>query len=87
MSAFFVFDNQSIDTMNIIKIQQLIELIEKGETGKPKQIAIQLGVTERQLYKYLDILKSEFNAPIKYSRSKETYFFSEQGKIDLRWQD
>ena len=73
--------------MNIIKIQQLIELIEKGETGKPKQIAIQLGFTQRQLYKYLDILKSEFNVPIKYSRSKETYFFSKKGKIDLRWQD
>jgi predicted transcriptional regulator len=73
--------------MNIKKIQLLIELIDDANTGKPTELATKLGVTERMVYKYLDILKSEFNAPIKYNHSTKTYFFTEKGSIDLRWQE
>jgi predicted DNA-binding transcriptional regulator YafY len=73
--------------MNIKNIQLLIEFIEKTETGNPAELAAKLGVSERMIYKYLDILKSEFNVPIKYNHSKKTYFFSETGSIDLRWQE
>lgn len=73
--------------MNIKNIQLLIELIEQKNTGKPAEIAKKLGISERMVYKYLDILKSEFDVPIKYSRIQNTYVFSEEGKIDLRWQD
>jgi transcriptional antiterminator len=73
--------------MNIKNIQLLIELIEQRNTGNSAEIAKKLGVSERMVYKYLDILKSEFDVPIKYSRVQNTYVFSEEGKIDLRWQD
>lgn len=73
--------------MNIKNIQLLIELIEQKNTGNPAEIAKKLGVSERMVYKYLDILKSDFDVPIKYSRVQNTYFFSEEGQIDLRWQD
>lgn len=73
--------------MNIKNIQLLIEFIENTETGNPAELATKLGVSERMIYKYLDILKSEFNAPIKYNHSAKTYFFSETGSIDLRWQE
>jgi len=73
--------------MNIKNIQLLIELVKQKKTGKPKEIAKKLGVSERQVYTYLEILKTEFNAPIKYSRTDITYYFNEEGKIDLRWQE
>ena len=73
--------------MNIKNIQLLIELIDKANTGTPADLAKRLGVTERMIYKYLDILKSEFNAPIKYNHSTHSYFFTEKGTIDLKWQE
>ena len=73
--------------MNIKNIQLLIELIEQKNTGRPAEIAKKLAVSERMVFKYLDILKSEFNVPIKYSRTLHSYEFSEKGGIDLKWQE
>jgi predicted transcriptional regulator len=73
--------------MNFKNVHLLIELIEQKATGSPSEIALKIGVTERMVYKYLEVLKSEFNAPIKYSRANQTYFFTEEGSIDLRWQE
>ncbi|MBP6089740.1 MAG: helix-turn-helix domain-containing protein [Crocinitomicaceae bacterium] len=73
--------------MNFKNIQLLIELIEQKNTGNPAALAKKLAVSERMIYKYLDILKSEFNAPIKYSRKKQSYFFTEEGELNLRWRD
>ena len=73
--------------MNLKNIQLLINMIGEKSTGYPAEIGLKLGVTERMVYKYLDILKSEFKAPIKYNRAKKTYYFSEEGLINLNWQD
>jgi transcriptional antiterminator len=73
--------------MNIKNIQLLIELIEQKKTGTPAELSKKLAVSERMIYKYLDILKSEFNAPIKFNRSIQSYYFTEAGSLDLRWTD
>jgi transcriptional antiterminator len=73
--------------MNFKNIQLLIELIEQKNTGNPAALAKKLAVSERMIYKYLDILKSEFNAPINYNRSIQSYYFTEAGSLDLRWQE
>jgi hypothetical protein len=39
------------------------------------------------VYKYIAILKTEFNAPVKYDRVNKTYFFEEKGKLNLNWQE
>ena len=70
----------------IIKIQQLIEYIHEGATGSPNEIAIKLGVSERMVFKYIDIIRTEFKAPVKYNRISKTYFFETSGNLDLRWQ-
>ncbi len=70
----------------IIKIQQLIEAIHAGDTGTPKDISTKLGVSERMVYKYIEIIKVEFKAPIRYNKVAKTYFFEGIGKLDLRWQ-
>jgi transcriptional antiterminator len=73
--------------MNIKNIQLLIELIEQKNTGTPANLSKKLAVSERMIYKYLDILKSEFNAPIKFNRSTQSYYFTEAGSLDLRWKE
>jgi transcriptional antiterminator len=69
------------------KIQKLIEDIHSGNTGSPKEISQKLGVSERMVYKYIEIIKVEFKAPVKYSRLNQTYFFELEGKLDLRWKN
>ena len=73
--------------MNLKKIKILIELIDKKATGNPAEIASKLEVSERMVYSYLEVLKTEFHAPIKYSRALKTYMFAEEGKLDLNWQE
>ena len=71
--------------MNIKKVKQLIELIEQKNTGEPIEIAKKLSASERQIYNYLELLKTEFNSPIEYSRTNKTFFFTENDKINLNY--
>jgi transcriptional antiterminator len=73
--------------MNLKNMQLLIELIKQRNTGNPKKIAEILGVSERQVYTYLEILKIEFRVPIKYNKKEKTYFFTEEGELKLQWQE
>ena len=73
--------------MDLKKIKILVELIEKKATGNPAEIGLKLDVSERMVYSYLEILKTEFHVPIKYSRAMQTYIFTEEGKLDFNWQE
>ena len=73
--------------MYLENLQRLIEAIEQKSTGNACELANKLNVSERMVYNYLDVLKNEFGAPIRYSRAMKSYFFTEEGKIELRWQD
>lgn len=71
-----------------LRLKKLFHLIEIEFTGKPDQLSILLGVSQRALARYLDILR-ELGADIRYSRSMETYYFGsppliEIGKITLQ---
>jgi transcriptional antiterminator len=73
--------------MYLENLQRLIEAIEQKSTGNAREIAKKLNVSERMVYNYLDVLKNEFGAPIKYNRAIKSYFFTEEGKIELKWQE
>ena len=73
--------------MYLENLQRLIEAIEQRSTGNAREISLKLNVSERMVYNYLDVLKNEFGAPIKYNRAMKSYFFAEEGKIELQWQD
>ena len=71
--------------MNILKIKHFIHLIEKERTGSAKVAAERIGISERMVFNYVRILKTELNAPINYNRSKQTYSFNENGKLIWKW--
>ncbi len=73
--------------MKIGKLKEFIELIETGNTGSPKVIAEKFGVSDRLIYYYVSVLKKEFKAPIEYCRHRKTYYFTENGEIDLNWKE
>lgn len=62
------------------RIRQMDQLIRLKSTGNPKQFAYKLGVSERTLYDYLNIMKRE-GAQIEYSNSSESYYYEIEGKF------
>ena len=71
--------------MNILKIKHFIHLIEKERTGSAKVAAERIGISERMVFNYVRILKTELNAPINYNRNKQTYSYNENGKLIWKW--
>ena len=59
-------------------LSRLHFLIEHHATGTPVQLASKLGLSERMVYHYVNLLKSEFEAPIVYSRTLQSYIYTEQ---------
>lgn len=48
-------------------------LIEKQGTGTPKELAGRLGISERMVYHYIDLIKN--TKPIKFCRKRKSYVF------------
>jgi hypothetical protein len=67
--------------MDVIKAIERIKtanmLIKEGRTGNPKNFAACLGVSKRQLYNIFGFFKN-YGASVKYSRSRETFYYLEK---------
>ena len=64
------------------RLIRLDHLIAHKSTGKPADCANKIGISERSLYDYLKILK-DMGAPVKFSRDRRTYFYSEGGHFHI----
>jgi len=67
----------------IERIERIDRLIRMYATGSPKELAKKLDISERCLYKYLDLMKFDLNAPIKYNEYRKTYEYYEEGTLTL----
>lgn len=56
----------------------LIELIEKKQTGNPKELALKLGLKERMVFNVLDDLRLYLEKDITFSTEENSYFFSDK---------
>ena len=70
--------NKFLETYN--KLQELNRLTAEEQTGSPQELSKKLNIKERQLYKYLEILK-ELNYPAKYDRKRKTYYYTNGGGL------
>lgn len=50
-------------------------MILNKQTGKPKEFALKLGLSERMLYHYLSYMKDELKAPISYDAALGCYYY------------
>jgi predicted DNA-binding transcriptional regulator YafY len=64
------------------RLIRLDHLIQYKSTGTPADCAQKIGISERSLYDYLKILK-DMGAPVKFSRGRRTYFYSEGGHFHI----
>ena len=66
------------------RLEHLSSLIKMKATGSPVALARKLGVSERTVYEYVDILRS-LGADIKYSKTKESYYYEKDGDFDFKF--
>lgn len=62
------------------RLQQLDQLIRFKNTGNPEKLGARLGVSERTIYDYVNLMK-QFGAPVRYDRERETYYYAADGKF------
>ena len=64
----------------IQRIERLHQLLRLKATGSPKECASQLGISERQLYNIIELMK-ELGAPIIYNMRVGSYQYA----YDVEW--
>lgn len=67
-------------TDTLERLQRLDYLIRTKSTGTPSKLAERLGISERCIYKYLNLMK-DFGAPIKFSNARQSYYYDEDGSF------
>ena len=63
----------------LVRIDQLIRI---KATGTPVELADKLGISERSVYEYLNLMK-DLGAPIKFSSYRQTYYYDEEGSFNI----
>lgn len=64
--------------VDLTLLKRIHECISRGATGCPDYMAKRFDISKRFLHMILEYLKTEFDAPIAYSRLKETYYYTEE---------
>lgn len=63
----------------IERLQYLDELIRKGNTGPPRELARRLGISRSQLYNLIDYF-DDFGIHVKFSRTLNSFYYNNQDK-------
>lgn len=66
----------------INRLSQINQLINLKITGSPKELAYKLGISERQVYKYISDLK-ELGAEINFSSNCNSYIFNSEFTLKI----
>lgn len=68
------------------RLERIDRLIQTKATGTPTKLASRIGISERCVYKYLNLMK-DFGAPIKFDNGRQSYYYDEEGyfKISFRF--
>ena len=64
------------------RISRMHKMLNRQHTGTPSEFASHLGVSRTTLYEMIDELKSR-GAPISYSKSSCTFFYTEPFEINV----
>jgi hypothetical protein len=70
---YSINDTQTMKRLYRFKLMD--KLIHAESTGTPKEFAEKLSICVSYLHSQIKDLKEEYNAPIKYTRIRQTYYY------------
>lgn len=59
-------------------LQRIDYLIRIKGTGSARELADKLGISRRNVYYYLDLMKNH-GAPIRFCHSRQSFYYDEEG--------
>jgi DeoR/GlpR family transcriptional regulator of sugar metabolism len=62
----------------IERIARIEDLIQRKATGRPRELAVSLGVSERTVYRIIQDMINYKNVKIEYSYPNNSYVFRDQ---------
>ena len=69
------------------RVAQLDQLVRTKSTGTPRQVAKMLGLSRTAFFEFKRELTEDYGFPIAYCSVRQTYFYTEPGKmVDLSFQ-
>jgi hypothetical protein len=66
------------------RLKKMNRLIKSERTGTPEEFAGKLGICQSHLFNLIEELKI-MGAPIRYSRTRQTYFYTTEFEIKLQY--
>lgn len=72
--------------IDLTQIKTINDLVKTKSTGRPKELAKRLGISERSLSDIIRYMREELDTPIEYDRIRGTYFYMEDGNITIKFQ-
>lgn len=73
-----------MDSINIARIQQLDRLIRTKSTGNVKALSSKMRISERAVFYYINTIK-KLGAPVKFSRTRQSYYYEEEGHLCMQF--
>lgn len=64
------------------RVAHIDQLIRLQNTGNPRTLAKKIGVAERSIYEYLNLMKNQ-GAPIKYDNDIGSYRYEKEGLFNV----
>lgn len=68
-------------------IIRLDYLIKHNMSGNAKKLSRTLDISERQVYRYIDYMREDLNAPIEWDSSYFSYVYTKKGRIKFGFQE
>ncbi len=65
---------------SVEKVSRIDNLIRLKATGSPSELASKLGMSERMVYYYLELMR-DMGGPIKYDKIRKTYYYENKTKF------
>ncbi|MFN0033385.1 MAG: hypothetical protein ACKVOR_14580 [Flavobacteriales bacterium] len=66
-------------------VQRADQLIRLQATGRAKEFAHKLGISESTLFRLLQAMREHFRAPIYFSKDKNSYCYTESGQLKMEF--
>jgi len=70
---------------DVSKLKKLDRLIRHGTTGSPDELAKTMGVSRATIFRIMGRYKKEFDAPVYFDKSINSYCYDYSGKLVLKF--
>ena len=68
------------------RLHQMDYYIRNANTGAPNELALKIRTSERQIYRYVELLK-KLGASIEFCNKRKTYYYSKDGGFNFKFEE